>query len=175
VGVAVEERIEGQELELDPLRNGKRPPTSSHGSTPLDLEALVRSELREPIADLVRRIVSELAREELEAARQELGRLASSLSANGEQSPPALTAETFAGRPEWPQESPRALSEAPAPAPADEAERRCRTCGESKPASDFRPGRNECGECRRARKRREYRRARGQAVESNGSEPELPG
>jgi hypothetical protein len=88
VGVTVEARVE-----------------SRNGSTPPELEGLVRQELEPVVRELVRRVALELTREELE-------RLASSLSPNGGATSPA---EMVLRGPERPQDLTRALPEAPRP------------------------------------------------------------
>jgi hypothetical protein len=97
------------------------------------LEALVRDELRGPVTELVRRVVVELVREQLNGA-----------------------AATAVSGPENGQEPRRRPGPIPKPAPA---ERRCNRCGETKPAGEYAPGRGTCRSCRRAQQREHDRRA----------------
>jgi hypothetical protein len=103
------------------------------------LEALVRDELRGPVAELVRQVVVELVREQL----------------NGTPSP-GPTAESVVSGPENAQEPRRRPGPKPKPAPV---ERRCNRCGETKPAGEYAPGRGTCRSCRRAQQREHDRRA----------------
>jgi hypothetical protein len=100
------------------------------------LEALVRDELRGPVSELVRRVVVELVREQLNGAVPILG----------------LTAKTAVSGPEKPRRRP-----GPTPKPAP-AERRCNRCGETKPAGEYGRGRGTCRSCRRAQQREHDRR-----------------
>jgi hypothetical protein len=104
------------------------------------LEQLVRDELRGPVSELVRQVVLELVREQLNGAAPSLG----------------LTAETTVSGPENAQE-PR-LRPGPKPKPAP-AERRCNRCGETKPAAEYGRGCGTCRSCRRAQQREHDRRA----------------
>jgi hypothetical protein len=106
---------------------------------PQTLEALVRDELRGPVSELVRRVVVELVREQLNGAAPSLG--------------PA--AETAVSGPENGQEPRRRPGPTPKPAPA---ERRCNRCGETKPAGEYARGRGTCRSCRRAQQREHDRR-----------------
>jgi hypothetical protein len=72
-------------------------------AAPETLEEIVRAELREPVADVVRRLVVELAREEL-------ARIAASVNGG-----PGPTAETVLLGPQSPQEPPGALGEGSGP------------------------------------------------------------
>jgi hypothetical protein len=136
---------------------------------PETLEEIVRAELREPVADVVRRLVVELAREEL-------GRIAASLNGG-----PGPTAEMVLDGPQDRQEPPRALGEGPRPArPATATRRRCASCGEEKAARGFEQGRRQCRVCRAEAARRRYHarqtRARAAAAQaSNGAEADEPG
>jgi hypothetical protein len=103
------------------------------------LEALVRDELRGPVSELVRQVVVELVREQLNGAAPSLG----------------LPRKPVSG-PENAQE-PR-LRPGPKPKPAP-AERRCNRCGETKQAGEYAPGRGTCRSCRRAQQREHDRRA----------------
>jgi hypothetical protein len=130
------------------------------------LEEIVRAELREPAVEIVRRLVLDLAREELD-------RIAASL--NGKPEPRADL--LLRGSPA-PQDEPRALpptSDLP-PSPAASS-RLCRLCGQLKPPSDFERGRHQCRACRREGARRPYRERQERAIAraANGSEPEPPG
>jgi hypothetical protein len=100
------------------------------------LEALVRDELRGPISEVVRRVVVELVREQL----------------NGD----LVVAESTAGAPKNAQE-PRRRSGPTTPKPAP-PERHCNRCGETKPAGEYAPGRGTCCDCRRAQQREHDRR-----------------
>jgi hypothetical protein len=104
------------------------------------LEALVRDELRGPVSELVRRVVLELVREQLNGAASSLG----------------LTAETAVSGPENAQE-PR-LRPGPKPKSAP-AERHCNRCGEMKAAGEYGRGRGTCRSCRRTQQREHDRRA----------------
>jgi hypothetical protein len=152
VAVAVEEaRIEGRESEPDQPRPS---------GAVVDLEAVVREELREPVAELVRRLVLDLAREEVERI------IAASLNGG-----PEPMAEDPPESPQEPQDATGALDQASATGETFGGQlKRCRGCGKSKPAATFTAGRRECPDCRRERKRKEYRRARARAEEANGSE-----
>jgi hypothetical protein len=107
---------------------------------PEPLEALVRDELRGPVSELVRRVVVELVREQLNGATPSLG----------------PTAETAVSGPENGQELRRRPGLTPKPAPV---ERRCNRCGETKLAGEYAPGRGTCRSCRRAQQREHDRRA----------------
>jgi hypothetical protein len=98
------------------------------------LEALVRDELRGPVSELVRQIVVELVREQL----------------NG--SGPGPSAQTAVETAQEPRLRPGPI---PKPAPA---ERRCNRCGETKPAGEYARGRGTCRSCRRAQQREHDRR-----------------
>jgi hypothetical protein len=128
------------------------------------LEALVRDELRGPVSELVRQVVVELVREQLNGHASSLG-------------PPV---ETTVSGPENAQE-PR-LRPGPKPKPAP-AERRCNRCGETKAAGEYGRGRGTCRSCRRAQQREHDRRAalaeaeeppRTGAVESGSEAQGLP-
>jgi hypothetical protein len=86
-------------------------------------EALVRDKLRGPVSELVRQVVVELVREQL----------------NGHLGSPAV-----------PPKAARRPGPTPKPAPA---ERRCNRCGETKPADEYARGRGTCRSCRRAQQR----------------------
>jgi hypothetical protein len=134
-------------------------------ATPAEsLEEIVRAELREPAVEIVRRLVLDLAREELD-------RIAATLSNGG----PEPRADLLLRGNYSPEDEPRALPPTSdlSPSPAGSA-RLCRLCGQRKPPSDFEPGRRACRTCRAARKRAEYR-ARREAEKANGSGPEPPG
>jgi hypothetical protein len=111
------------------------------------LEALVRDELRGPVSELVRRVVVELVREQLNGA-----------------------AEAAVSGPENAQESRRRPGPTPKPAPA---ERRCNRCGEMKPACEYGRGRGTCRSCRRAQQREHDRRAA--LAEHEEPHPDDPG
>jgi hypothetical protein len=98
------------------------------------LEALVRDELRGPVSELIRQIVVELVREQL----------------NG--SGPGPSAQTAVENAQEPRLRPGPI---PKPAPA---ERRCNRCGETKPAGEYARGRGTCRSCRRAQQREHDRR-----------------
>ena len=136
----------------------------AHGLAPGSAEA-IREELRPAVAEIVRRIVLDLAREEL-------GRLAASL--NGRPPPPLEIAVAV----HEPQEPPRALAEGSATLPAATAttRRRCSACGVEKPARAFERGRGQCRACRHEAARRRYhdRQARARAAQGNGAEPVDP-
>ena len=101
------------------------------------LEALVRDELRGPVSELVRRVVVELVREQL----------------NGDR--PAAAGAAVSG-PENAQEPRRRPGPTLKPAPA---ERRCNRCGVVKAAGEYAPGRATCRACRRAQQREHDRHA----------------
>jgi hypothetical protein len=105
---------------------------------PETLEALVRDELRGPVSELVRQVVVELVREQL----------------NG--SGPGPSAQTGVSGSENAQE-PRLR---PGPKPkSPPVERRCNRCGETKAAGEYGRGRGTCRSCRRAQQRDHDRRA----------------
>jgi hypothetical protein len=116
------------------------------------LEALVRDELRGPVSELVRQVVVELVREQL----------------NG--SGPGPSAQTAVSGPENAQE-PR-LRPGPKPMTAP-TERRCNRCGETKPAGEYGRGRGTCRSCRRAQQREHDRRAA--LAEHEEPHPDDPG
>jgi hypothetical protein len=103
------------------------------------LEALVKDELRGPVQELVRQVVVELVREQLNGAAPTLG----------------PSADTAVSGPENAQQARRRPGPTPKPAPA---ERRCNRCGEKKPAGEYAPGRGTCRSCRRAQQREHDRR-----------------
>ena len=105
------------------------------------LEQLVRDELRGPVSALVRQVVVELVREQLN------GNGAASLGSSAE---PAVSG------PENAQQPRRRPGPIPKPAPV---ERRCNRCGETKPAGEYGRGRGTCRSCRRAQQREHARRA----------------
>jgi hypothetical protein len=105
-------------------------------------------ELLEEVRPLARQLAVVLV-------RQELAGLATSLNGAATSSP-VLATETAVSGPENAQE-PR-LRPGPKPKPAP-AERRCNRCGETKPASEYAPGRGTCRSCRRAQQREHDRRA----------------
>jgi hypothetical protein len=125
------------------------------------LEALVRDELRGPVSELVRRVVLELVREQL----------------NG--SGPEPFAQTAVSGPENAQKP--HLRPGPKPK-SPPVERRCNRCGETKPAGEYGRGRGTCRSCRRAQQREHDRRAaladeeppRTVAVESGSEAERLP-
>jgi hypothetical protein len=92
-------------------RQAERSETQTVTVPPETLEALVKDELRQPVAALVRRVVVELVREQLSGA-----------------------AETGVSGPENTRE-PR-LRPRPKPKPAP-SERRCNRCGDTKPAGEY--------------------------------------
>lgn len=96
------------------------------------LEALVKDELRGPVSELVRQVVIELVREQL----------------NGDRPAAATPAST--------QEPRRRSGPTPKPAPA---ERRCNRCGVVKAAGEYAKGRGTCRSCRRTQQREHDRRA----------------
>ena len=106
----------------------------------LTLQEIVKDELRGPVAELVRQVVVELVHEQLNGSALRLG----------------LTAETAVSGPENGQEPRRRPGPTPKSAPA---ERRCNRCGETKPASEYAPGRGTCRSCRRAQQREHDRAA----------------
>jgi hypothetical protein len=119
-------------------------------AAPADLEALVRAELREPIAALVRRLVPELVAEQVNG------------HANGAQVVPAA--------PERPQEAPSATEGSPIRGETLEGLRACSTCGEPKPPGEFSPGHYACKACRRPQERERARRRA--AAKASEAEPE---
>jgi hypothetical protein len=104
------------------------------------LEQIIRDELRAPVSELVRQVVVELVREQLN------GSAAASLGSSAE---PAVSG------PENVQGAPRRPGPTPKLAPAA---RRCNRCGETKPASEYAPGRGTCRSCPRAQQREHDRR-----------------
>jgi hypothetical protein len=133
----------------------------------LDLGQLVRKELRDPIADVVRLLVVELARDEL-------GRIAASLNGG-----PGPTGSIVLPSPQD-RQTPRALPEAShAPQTRKATRRRCSSCGQEKAARSFEKGRSQCRDCRHEAARRRYRERQARiraAAEENGAEPsEEPG
>jgi hypothetical protein len=112
------------------------------------LEALVRDELRGPVSELVRQVVVELVREQLNGA--------------------SPSAEAAVDGPENAQEPRRRSGPIPKPAPA---ERRCNRCGETKPDREYGRGRGTCRNCRRAQQREHDRRA----ALAEAEEPARPG
>jgi hypothetical protein len=99
------------------------------------LEALVRDELRGPVSELVRQIVVELVREQL----------------NG--SGPGPSAQTAVENAQEPRLRPGPKPKSPP------VERRCNRCGETKAAGEYGRGRGTCRSCRRAQQREHDRRA----------------
>jgi ribosomal protein L37AE/L43A len=136
------------------------------------LEEIVRAELREPVAELVRRVVLDLAREEAEA---QLARLGASLNGG-----PRAAAEMVLSGPQSPQDTTEALAKvSDFPRALEAARRLCHLCQKEKPAEAFERGRWQCRDCRRVAARRHYheRQARARSVvrAANGAEPEPPG
>ena len=117
-------------------------------AAPADLEALVREELREPVAALVRKLVPELVAEEL----------------NGHA--PAVT--VAAAEPEGAEESPRPRSVERMRGETSEGLRTCSACQAAKPAGEFSPGHSVCKACRRVQERDRARRKRA----AEASDPE---
>jgi hypothetical protein len=122
------------------------------------LEQLVRDELRGPVSELVRRVVLELVREQLNGS---------------DPGPSAQTAVEIAQEPRL----------RPGPKPkSPPIERRCNRCGETKPAGEYGQGRGTCRSCRRAQQREHDRRAaladeeppRTGAAESGSAAQRLP-
>jgi hypothetical protein len=99
------------------------------------LEALVKDELRAPVSELVRRVVVELVREQL----------------NG--SGPGPSAQTAVENAQEPRLRPGPKPKSPP------VERRCNRCGEMKAAGEYGRGRGTCRNCRRAQQREHDRRA----------------
>jgi hypothetical protein len=129
----------------------------------VDVEEALREELRPLARKVVRRLVLDLAREEL-------GRLGASLNGG----PPPPVERVLLARRE-PQDSTRPLAEGSGPPPAaTSTRRRCSACGEEKPAWAFEPGRRTCRACRAEAARRNYRKRHGQthaAAEAKCSRP----
>ena len=119
------------------------------------LEALVWDELRGPVSELVRQVVVELVREQLN------GNGAASLESSAD---PAVSG------PENDQEQRRRPGPIPKPAPA---ERRCNRCGETKPAGEYARGRGTCRSCRRAQQREHDRRVALAEDEERHPEPSV--
>ncbi len=111
------------------------------------LEALVRDELRGPVSELVRQVVVELVREQL----------------NGH--PPLVLPEEATNGSARPSDAPRA------------GRKRCTVCGEYKGRNAFPGGRARCRKCltaakaQRARERRERERQRSSESTASGEPP----
>jgi hypothetical protein len=126
---------------------------------PETLEALVRDELRAPVARLVRKLIPELVAEELnDAASAEVGPPTEGLSE------PRPT----------PQERRAEEGKAPAyPQAAETPTKVCSLCGKAKPLDAFGQGRAQCRSCRsevEGRRARERKRAEESEEEASGLE-----
>jgi hypothetical protein len=128
-----------------------------HPAAPVEAppEALVKDELRGPVSELVRQVVVELVREQLNGS-----------AAASFRSP----ADAAVSGPENAQGAPRRPGPTPKPAPA---ERRCNRCGETKPAGEYARGRGTCRSCRRAQQREHDRRVA--LAEDEEPHPDDPG
>jgi hypothetical protein len=134
-----------------PLSRWKTPEVAA----PADLEALVREELREPVAALIRRIVPELVAEQVNG------------HANGAVAVAPETASMPALAPEKPQEAPDGAGGIPASRETSAGLRACAACGTAKPLGGFSPGHYTCKQCRRGPERERARR-RAAAKADNG-------
>lgn len=124
------------------------PPLDSES---IDLEAMVKHELRGPVHELVRRLVPELVAEEL----------------NGKVT---MAVTTTVMAPETAEETPEAAEATPDPGGKGEPSRRCSRCKAEKPPSEFTAGHYECKACRRTEERDRARRKKAAAEEA--TEPE---
>jgi hypothetical protein len=113
-------------------------------AAPADLEALVRAELREPIAALVRRLLPELVAKQL----------------NGHADPGTLIA---APAPERGEQPPRAAEAIPDRAETSAGLTTCPTCQVAQPPEGSSPGHTTCKACRRIQERDRARRKRAAA------------
>lgn len=120
----------------------------------LDLEALVRDELRGPVSELVRRLIPQLVAEALTNGAGEPG------------------TETPPRRSELPPQAMRALAAIPEPPQASTGAttKTCRICNETKPAGKFDRGRLVCRACRS----RQERERQVQRQASDDEEPPRP-
>jgi hypothetical protein len=115
---------------------------------PESLEALVRDELRAPVAELVRRLVPELVAEQVNG-----GGPPTENPSRGGAAPNGAT-KASKGSPDYP--------------PAPRARKTCASCGEVKDAIAFGGRRRVCRRCR-GRQERERRNART-AAQANGDD-----
>jgi hypothetical protein len=114
------------------------------------LEDLVRAELREPVRDLVARLVPEL--------------VAEALNGHTASAPMPLRLRSA------PAEATVAPTATPDPPPG---QKRCSGCGQLKPTSDFRPSSARCRTCRAAYERRRVAAKRGRQQQDR-PEPDPP-
>jgi hypothetical protein len=132
-----------------------------------ELEEIIREELREPIAVLVRRVVIDLVREELNGHGP----------APGSPLPGARTAQNEQRALGPSPDTPTAAEAAPADALAGRPARSprtktCSSCSVTKPLREFARGRRQCKSCRRAYEHARLARRRRIAASANGSEEE---
>jgi hypothetical protein len=111
-------------------------------AAPAELEEIVRDELRQPIEQLVRQVVVELVREQLNGAAPGLG-------------PPTETAVDGPENAQQARNGPSRISDTPQ---TSSVLKTCRVCGEQKPARAFERGHRQCRQCRRAAERRSRER-----------------
>lgn len=125
------------------------------------LEALVRDELRGPVAELVERVVRELVHEQL----------------NGAAPASATEAGALPRAPQLPSAATEAAGATPDPpvTGVPPGTKTCSRCGETKPASEFSKHRAVCRVCRRRYANERNRRRRAIAKTSNGNDGEEPG
>ena len=116
------------------------------------LEQIIRDELRVPVSELVRRVVVELVREQLNGDR--LAKAQSAVSA-------PENAQTETNGPGETSDSPQTST----------GLKTCRVCGEQKAARAFERGRRQCRQCRRGVERRSRER-RAAAVAARKAEKE---
>jgi hypothetical protein len=117
------------------------------------LEALVRDELRGPVAELVRRLVPELVAETLNGSGP-----SAAVVLPGADTPPQPTNGAAA--------TPDTSSVSTAP-----TTRRCKICGVDKPLSAFGPHRHQCKPCRNPQAvARERRRREAVAADDDGDQ-----
>ena len=116
------------------------------------LEQIIRDELRVPVSELVRRVVVELVREQLNGDR--LAKAQSAVSG-------PENAQTETNGPGETSDSPQTST----------GLKTCRVCGEQKAARAFERGRRQCRQCRRGVERRSRER-RAAAVAARKAEKE---
>jgi hypothetical protein len=138
------------------------------------LEALVRDELRGPVSELVRQVVVELVREELNGHAPQAGADAGHPSANDRS---VVAAEMAAGGARLPPQATNrsAAASDPSPASTDLTTKRCSSCGEVKPARAFAVGRRQCRSSRNRQEVERQRRRREAAVDDAEEVPRPTG
>ena len=136
-----------------------------------NLEALVREELRAPVAELVRKLIPELIAEQLNGHALSIdgvARTAARATPSEADSVKAAIAPVAPTAPERAEEEPRAAEATPERGEPSAGLTTCSACGETKPPEEFSPGHYACKVCRRVQERERARRKRA----AEASEPE---